>query len=111
MIVKLLTEHHLEFLSFKGGCTGSFESTHVKIPHCRKSHATAHLLKNRCSTHLRMKFQLFIQCCKSKSILALKLSNAVFILLINVKMPTTVCIYTFMSGINFKPSRDVHEKI
>ena len=24
MIVKLLTEHHLEFLSLKGGCTGSF---------------------------------------------------------------------------------------
>ena len=30
MIVKLLTEHHLEFLSLKGGCTGSFESTLVK---------------------------------------------------------------------------------
>ena len=26
MIVKLLTEHHLEFLSLKGGCTGSSES-------------------------------------------------------------------------------------
>ena len=25
MIVKLLTEQHLEFLSLKGGCTGSFE--------------------------------------------------------------------------------------
>ena len=31
MIVKLLTEHHLEFLSLKGGCRGSSESTHVKI--------------------------------------------------------------------------------
>ena len=41
MIVKLLTEHHLEFLSFKGGCTGSSESTHVKMLHCWKSHATA----------------------------------------------------------------------
>ena len=30
MIVRLLTEHHLEFLSFKGGCTGSSESTLVK---------------------------------------------------------------------------------
>ena len=38
MRVKLLTEHHLEFLSLKGGCTGSSESTHVKIPHCWKSH-------------------------------------------------------------------------
>ena len=24
MIVKLLTEHHLEFLSLKGGCRGSY---------------------------------------------------------------------------------------
>ena len=31
MIVKLLTEHHLEFLSLKGGCTGSSESTLVMI--------------------------------------------------------------------------------
>ena len=44
MTVKLLTEHHLEFLSFKGGCTGSFASTLVKMPHCWKSHVTAHLL-------------------------------------------------------------------
>ena len=42
MIVKLLTEHHLEFLSLKGGCTGSPESTLVKMPHCWKSHALAH---------------------------------------------------------------------
>ena len=27
MTVKLLTENHLEFLSLKGGCTGSSEST------------------------------------------------------------------------------------
>ena len=43
MIVKLLTEHHLEFLSLKGGCRGSSESTHVKMPHCWKSHALAQL--------------------------------------------------------------------
>ena len=30
MIVKLLTEHHLKFLSLKRGCRGSSESTHVK---------------------------------------------------------------------------------
>ena len=41
MIVKLLTEHHLEFLSLKGGCTGRSESTLVKMPHCWKSHVTA----------------------------------------------------------------------
>ena len=40
MIVKLLTKHHLELLSFKGGCRGSSESTLVKMPHCWKSHAT-----------------------------------------------------------------------
>ena len=31
--VKLLTEHRLEFLSLKGGCTDSSESTLVKMPH------------------------------------------------------------------------------
>ena len=39
MNVKLLTEHHLEILSLKGSCKGSSESTHVKMPHCWKSHA------------------------------------------------------------------------
>ena len=43
MIVKLLTEHHLEFLSLKGGCRGSSESTLVKMSICWKSHATAHI--------------------------------------------------------------------
>ena len=44
MIVKLLTEHHLEFLSLKGGCRGSSESTLVKMSNCWNSHVTAHLL-------------------------------------------------------------------
>ena len=43
MIVKLLTEHQLEFLSLNGGCTGSFESTLVKMSNCWKSHAAAQL--------------------------------------------------------------------
>ena len=43
MIVKLLTEHHLELLSLKGGCSGPSESTLVKMPPCWKSHATAQL--------------------------------------------------------------------
>ena len=42
MSVKQLTEYNLEFLSLKGGCTGLSESTLVKIPHCWKSHVTAH---------------------------------------------------------------------
>ena len=44
MIVKLLTEHHSEFLRLKGGCRGSSESTLVKISNCWKSHALAHIL-------------------------------------------------------------------
>ena len=43
MKIKLLTEHHLEFLSLKVGFTGSYESTFVKIPHCWKSHVKAHI--------------------------------------------------------------------
>ena len=42
MSVKLLNEHHLEFLSLKGSCTGPSESTLVKMPHCWKAHVTAH---------------------------------------------------------------------
>ena len=38
MTVKLLTEHHLEFLGLKGGCTGSSESTLVNMSHCWISH-------------------------------------------------------------------------
>ena len=43
MIVKLLTEQHLEFLCLTGGCRGPSESTLVKMPHCWKSHVTAQL--------------------------------------------------------------------
>ena len=43
MIVKLLTERHLEFLTLKGGCTGSSESTLVKMSNCWKSHALAQI--------------------------------------------------------------------
>ena len=42
MIVKLLTEHHLEFRTLKGCCRGSSESTLVKMSNCWKSHAAAH---------------------------------------------------------------------
>ena len=44
MTVKLLTEHHLEFLSLTGGCTGSSESKLVKMLHCWKSHVVGHML-------------------------------------------------------------------
>ena len=46
MSAKLLTGHRLEFLSLKGGCTGSSESTLVKMPHCWKSHRGSF-----CGTH------------------------------------------------------------
>ena len=46
MIVKLLTEHHLEFLSLTGGYTGLFESTLVKMLHCWNvaAHSTISLI-------------------------------------------------------------------
>ena len=42
MIVKLLTEHHLQFLSLKG-CRGLLESTLVKMSNCWKSPAAAQM--------------------------------------------------------------------
>ena len=62
MIVKLLTEHHLEFLSLKGGCRGSSESTLVKMSNSWKSHATAQLLVVK--TFINFSFQeLMVQVC------------------------------------------------
>ena len=49
MIVKPLTEHHLEFLRLKGGCRGSPESTLVKTSNCSESDASAHLTKQKLS--------------------------------------------------------------
>ena len=45
LTVKLLTEHPMEFLSLRKGCTGWSESTLVKIPHYWRSHVTAHIYK------------------------------------------------------------------
>ena len=50
MVVKLLTEYRLEFLSLKRICTGWSESKHVKMPHCWKSHALAQFLKSAYKT-------------------------------------------------------------
>ena len=52
MIVKLLTEHHLEFLSLKGGYRGSSQSTHVKC-HIVRNHMPR--LKWLSSCHIRFK--------------------------------------------------------
>ena len=43
MSVNLLTEHHLELRSLKGGCIDSSVSTLFKKPHCWKSRVTTHL--------------------------------------------------------------------
>ena len=43
MTVKLLTEHHLEFLSLKRGSSGSSESTFGKMPHCWKWQVAAQI--------------------------------------------------------------------
>ena len=43
MTAKLLTEHHLDFLSLIGG---SSESTLVKKPSCWKSHVAAKIVFN-----------------------------------------------------------------
>ena len=66
-----------------------------------------------CSTQLSMKFQLF----QKKFMLKIKdfscffkLSDVVFIMLINVKMPTIVGILTFMSKFNFILSLVEHEQ-
>ena len=53
MTVKLLPEHHLEFLHLKGGCRGSSESTHVKMPHYWKSNVTAQIL-SKAQTHIKL---------------------------------------------------------
>ena len=60
-----------------------------------------------------MKFKLLIKSkmLKLKVSLLFKLSDVVFIMLINVKMSTTVDILTFMSIINFMLSLVEHEII
>ena len=47
MSVKLLTGHRLEFVGLKADCTGSSESTLVKMPYCWKSHVAAQFM-SRC---------------------------------------------------------------
>ena len=59
MSVKLLTEHYLEFLSLKEGCTGLPESTLVKMPHCWKSHVTGHIV-NCHDSRIRLQVSLFL---------------------------------------------------
>ena len=62
------------------------------------------------STEHEFQVLIKINLWKSKIFLVLKSSDAVFILLINVKMPIIVGILTFMSRINFMLSLVEHEK-
>ena len=55
MSVTPLTEHHLESLSLKVGCTGCSESTLVKMPQCWKSRVTAHYYLKTMFVHTREK--------------------------------------------------------
>ena len=60
MNVKLLTEHHLMFLSLKGGYTGSSEFTPVNLPHCWKSHVR-HFPQRRGSQYIIHAFSVSMQ--------------------------------------------------
>ena len=62
MTVKLLAEHHLECLSLKWGCRGSYESTLIKMPHCWKSHALAHIHRVQWLTYIVINKRLQIRC-------------------------------------------------
>ena len=57
MSVKLLTKHNLEFLSLKGGCRGSSESTLVKMSNCWKSHVAAQISIDKTFDHFSLKTQ------------------------------------------------------
>ena len=65
MIVKLLTKHHLVFLSLKGGCTGSSESTLVKMPNCRKSQVAFQLWYSA-KKHINAWYFIWIICFTQK---------------------------------------------
>ena len=47
-VIMVIPDHthvlFLEFVSLKGGCKGSSESTLVKMPHCWKLHVAAQIL-------------------------------------------------------------------
>ena len=65
-----------------------------------------------CSTQLSMKFITLIKlkCRKINTFFAFKLTDIIFIMLVNVKVPTIVGILTLMSMINFMLHLGEHEK-
>ena len=59
MSVKLLTKHHLEFLSLKGGYTGLSESTEVKMQHFLKSHVAAQIFTD---SSINPRIPVYVHC-------------------------------------------------
>ena len=75
MTVELLTEHNLDFLSLKGDCTGSSESTLVKVSHCWKSHAVAQIEAVHSPSKIYLK--LFLYCTENPKSPKIKLQTMV----------------------------------
>ena len=61
MTVKLLNEQHLEFLSLKGVCRDSSESTLGKMSNCLKSHAAAHIQPTECTCSYMHTYQVIYE--------------------------------------------------
>ena len=94
MNVKLLTEHNLEFLSLKGGCRGSSESTLVKMSNCWNSCAMAHMLLKLRKPILKYKLNKYhVQWFSSFKHLKLPIS---------FKIPVTVwqIVYIYMTALS-----------
>ena len=109
MSVMLLTEQHLEFLSLKGGCTGSSESTLVKIPHCWKSHVAAHIKMCYKGTALLYNtgasIPHFSSCCIYGSAHKILVFIAIHICkIIHQKSPAQLYSGSVLSGVCLKPS-------
>ena len=81
MTVKLLTEHNLEFLGLKGGCTGLSESTLVEMPHCWKSRRSSYneypLIQSVIEEQLWRNTQVYCYCLLISSICVTKHCRAI----------------------------------
>ena len=85
MGAKLLTEHHFEFLSFKGGCTGSSEPTLMEMQHCWKSLAVAYMCNQS-------------NVSGSYHIICLVINTALFVCLFDLIIYVPVNNFSVMSG-------------
>ena len=99
MTGKLLIEHYLEFLSLKGGCTGSSESTLVKMPHCGNSHAATQILFFSFGSQIR-----FTTLDKMETAHSLSYMYVIF----SIICRSIVCVYFFLFQMRMK-DWSVHE--